>query len=100
VNGKYILTLASFSMDIEYGNLEKNFRRLKKEFLYQLTSFDNAHIKSFPIERVISPKTKTIPDVFTNSTNDESFWEQYDYIPLDENIKAMIAKYRKENNKK
>ncbi|MDR0605314.1 MAG: hypothetical protein LBG80_13515, partial [Bacteroidales bacterium] len=95
VNGKYILTLASSFLNMGYGNPEKNFRKLKMNVVYQLTSLNNTAIDSFPKERAISPKKNTFLDVFTNSTYDESFWEQYNYIPLDEDVKRMIENRKK-----
>jgi hypothetical protein len=98
VNGKYILTLASSFRDMKFSIPEKSSRKLKMDVVYQLTSFDNASIASFPKERAISPKKKTFSDIFTNSTYDESFWQQYHYIPLDEDTKIMIEKYRNKNS--
>lgn len=92
VNGKYILTFASYFDDGEVGDYSKKYsRRYKLNVVYQLTSFNTA-IESFPKEQAIPPHLRKFSDIFTNNSKDESFWEQYNYIPLEESIKNEIGK--------
>jgi len=97
INGKYMLVSTSYFRNlasIDYSTKGKS-RQIKINTLYYLTAFkENADIDSFSKEQTI-PKTRRFFDIFTENTYNESFWGQYNYIPLEESIKKERKKMQK-----
>ena len=90
INDKYTLASTTVILNHAYERSQKKFCQYKTTRLQYLINFNDMDIESFPKERAIQPQKRAFSDIFTNDINDESFWEQYNYIPLEESIKAKI----------
>ncbi|NLJ83080.1 MAG: carboxypeptidase-like regulatory domain-containing protein [Bacteroidales bacterium] len=90
INDKYTLVSRVSTEDYEVVYFKKKRFTLKGVSIQHLITFNDTDTNSFQKKFAIDPQKRKFSDVFTNNTSDDAFWEQYNYIPLEESIKKKI----------
>ncbi|MDR1847925.1 MAG: carboxypeptidase-like regulatory domain-containing protein [Bacteroidales bacterium] len=95
IGNKYIMSKDDFYYDYTcYDSIAKP-HNLKFSHVYSLIdlSKDTNSIRSFAADStVLSRVPQKYDEIFTDSNYDESFWQQYNFVPLDTEIRENLNK--------